>query len=105
MSQAQERTYRHVVQLVAATTPNVVIKPIVFSHNPHALVRIVHRSEIVILIRILQHPELNLDVLIRLTTFLKGKDPFLSLLEQLAENEVSRGGPSELDFFLSGQSG
>lgn len=33
------------------------------------------------------------------------KDPFLSLLEQLAENEVSRGGPSELDYFLSGQSG
>ncbi|KAH7345943.1 fungal-specific transcription factor domain-containing protein [Pyrenochaeta sp. MPI-SDFR-AT-0127] len=33
------------------------------------------------------------------------KDPFLSLLEQLAENEVSRGGPSELDFFLSGQTG
>ncbi|KAF2635870.1 hypothetical protein P280DRAFT_410729 [Massarina eburnea CBS 473.64] len=33
------------------------------------------------------------------------KDPFLTLLEQLAENEVSRGGPSELDFFLSGQSG
>ncbi|KAF2690826.1 hypothetical protein K458DRAFT_412174 [Lentithecium fluviatile CBS 122367] len=33
------------------------------------------------------------------------KDPFLSLLEQLAENEVSQGGPSELDFFLSGQSG
>ena len=33
------------------------------------------------------------------------KDPFLSLLEQLAENEVSRGGPSELDFFLSGPSG
>lgn len=33
------------------------------------------------------------------------KDPFLSLLEQLAENEVSHGGPSELDFFLSGQSG
>jgi len=31
------------------------------------------------------------------------KDPFLSLLEQLAENEVSRGGPSELDFFLSGR--
>jgi hypothetical protein len=29
-------------------------------------------------------------------------DPFLSLLEQLAENEQSRGGPSELDFFLSG---
>ena len=29
------------------------------------------------------------------------KDPFLSLLEQLAENEQSRGGPSELDFFLS----
>ncbi|KAF2196346.1 hypothetical protein GQ43DRAFT_262201 [Delitschia confertaspora ATCC 74209] len=33
------------------------------------------------------------------------KDPFLSLLEQLAENELSRGGPSELDFFLSGQGG
>jgi hypothetical protein len=33
------------------------------------------------------------------------KDPFLSLLEQLAENEVSRGGPCELDFFLGGQSG
>lgn len=31
------------------------------------------------------------------------KDPFLSLLEQLAENEHSRGGPSDLDFFLSGQ--
>jgi Fungal specific transcription factor domain len=31
------------------------------------------------------------------------KDPFLSLLEQLAENEHSRGGPSELDFFLNGQ--
>jgi hypothetical protein len=31
------------------------------------------------------------------------KDPFLSLLEQLAENESSQGGPSELDFFLSGQ--
>lgn len=31
------------------------------------------------------------------------KDPFLSLLEQLAENEQSRGGPSDLDFFLSGQ--
>ena len=30
------------------------------------------------------------------------KDPFLSLLEQLAENENSQGGPSELDFFLSG---
>lgn len=30
------------------------------------------------------------------------KDPFLSLLEQLAENEHSRGGPSELDFFLGG---
>ncbi|QMW41755.1 hypothetical protein G4B11_005079 [Aspergillus flavus] len=28
------------------------------------------------------------------------KDPFLSLLEQLAENEHSQGGPSELDFFL-----
>ncbi|KAF2740671.1 hypothetical protein EJ04DRAFT_571993 [Polyplosphaeria fusca] len=33
------------------------------------------------------------------------KDPFLSLLEQLAENEMSRGGPSELDFFLSGPTG
>lgn len=33
------------------------------------------------------------------------KDPFLSLLEQLAENEHSRGGPSELDFFLSGGAG
>jgi hypothetical protein len=33
------------------------------------------------------------------------KDPFLRLLEQLAENEVSRGGSSELDFFLGGQSG
>ncbi|KIW05363.1 uncharacterized protein PV09_03879 [Verruconis gallopava] len=31
-------------------------------------------------------------------------DPFLALLEQLAENEQSRGGPSELDFFLSGTS-
>lgn len=30
------------------------------------------------------------------------KDPFLSLLEQLAENERSQGGPSELDFFLTG---
>ena len=28
------------------------------------------------------------------------KDPFLSLLEELAENEASHGGPSELDFFL-----
>lgn len=33
------------------------------------------------------------------------KDPFLSLLEQLAENEHSRGGPSELDFYLSGGTG
>lgn len=32
------------------------------------------------------------------------KDPFLSLLEQLAENEHSRGGPSDLDFFLGGGS-
>lgn len=30
------------------------------------------------------------------------KDPFLSLLEQLAVNEGSQGGPSELDFFLTG---
>ncbi|KAF2759779.1 hypothetical protein EJ05DRAFT_309185 [Pseudovirgaria hyperparasitica] len=29
------------------------------------------------------------------------KDPFLSLLEQLAENDVNRGGPSELDFFIN----
>ncbi|KAJ6122481.1 hypothetical protein N7512_004946 [Penicillium capsulatum] len=29
------------------------------------------------------------------------KDPFLSLLEHLAENENSHGGPSELDFFLT----
>jgi hypothetical protein len=33
------------------------------------------------------------------------KDPFLSLLEQLAEIEQSRGGPNELDFFLGGSSG
>ncbi|KAF2662218.1 hypothetical protein K491DRAFT_710166 [Lophiostoma macrostomum CBS 122681] len=33
------------------------------------------------------------------------KDPFLSLLEQLAENEVSRGGPSELDYFLGSAGG
>ena len=33
------------------------------------------------------------------------KDPFLSLLEQLAENEHSRGGPSDLDFFLGGGGG
>ncbi|QSZ36878.1 hypothetical protein DSL72_006761 [Monilinia vaccinii-corymbosi] len=33
------------------------------------------------------------------------KDPFLSLLEQLAENEQQRGGPSELDFFLGAGSG
>lgn len=32
------------------------------------------------------------------------KDPFLSLLEQLAQNDVGNGqGPSDLDFFLSGQ--
>lgn len=30
------------------------------------------------------------------------KDPFLRLLEQLAENENSQGGPSELEFFLTG---
>lgn len=28
------------------------------------------------------------------------KDPFMGLLEQLAENETSQGAPSELDFFL-----
>ncbi|KAI9647949.1 hypothetical protein NHQ30_004339 [Ciborinia camelliae] len=33
------------------------------------------------------------------------KDPFLSLLEQLAENEQQSGGPSELDFFLGGGQG
>ena len=33
------------------------------------------------------------------------KDPFLSLLEQLAENESFLGGGSELDFFLSGGPG
>ncbi|KAL5000647.1 type I 3-dehydroquinase-domain-containing protein [Aspergillus recurvatus] len=30
------------------------------------------------------------------------KDPFLSLLEQIAENEHNPAGPSELDFFLEG---
>ncbi|KAJ5081484.1 hypothetical protein NUU61_009748 [Penicillium alfredii] len=30
------------------------------------------------------------------------KDPFLGLLEQLTENERSQGGPSELEFFLTG---
>jgi hypothetical protein len=29
-------------------------------------------------------------------------DPFLALLEQIAENEQSRAGPSELDYYLSG---
>lgn len=33
------------------------------------------------------------------------KDPFMTLLEQLAENEHSRGGPSDLDFFLGDQNG
>ncbi|OBT63842.1 hypothetical protein VE03_06646 [Pseudogymnoascus sp. 23342-1-I1] len=33
------------------------------------------------------------------------KDPFLTLLEQLAENEYSGGGPSELDFFLGSVEG
>ena len=33
------------------------------------------------------------------------RDPFLSLLEQLAENEHSQGGPSELDYFLSSAQG
>ncbi|KAL9070642.1 MAG: hypothetical protein Q9157_005742 [Trypethelium eluteriae] len=33
------------------------------------------------------------------------RDPFLSLLEQLAENEHSQGGPSELDYFLGGAQG
>ena len=28
------------------------------------------------------------------------KDPFLTLLEQLAENEHSQGGPSDLDYYL-----
>ena len=31
------------------------------------------------------------------------KDPFLTLLEQLAENERSNGGPSDLDYYLSRQ--
>ena len=31
------------------------------------------------------------------------KDPFLTLLEQLAENEHSRGGPSDLDFYLGSE--
>lgn len=31
------------------------------------------------------------------------KDPFLSLLEQIAENEGGRGGASELDYYLSAQ--
>jgi hypothetical protein len=31
------------------------------------------------------------------------RDAFIGLLERLAEHEVSRGGPSELDLFLSGQ--
>ena len=33
------------------------------------------------------------------------KDPFLSLLEQLAENEHARGQGNELDFFLAGAQG
>ena len=33
------------------------------------------------------------------------KDPFLTLLEQLAENEHSMGGPSELDSYLSAADG
>ncbi|CAK7239390.1 MAG: hypothetical protein STHCBS139747_000820 [Sporothrix thermara] len=33
------------------------------------------------------------------------KDPFLSLLEQLAENEYARGPGNELDFFLAGTTG
>ncbi|MCJ1398286.1 hypothetical protein MMC11_001483 [Xylographa trunciseda] len=33
------------------------------------------------------------------------QDPFLSLLEQLAENEYSQGGPSDLDFYLGRQEG
>ena len=33
------------------------------------------------------------------------RDPFLSLLEQLAENEHSQGGPSELDYFLGSAQG
>ncbi|KAL1903816.1 hypothetical protein Sste5344_010477 [Sporothrix stenoceras] len=33
------------------------------------------------------------------------KDPFLSLLEQLAENEYARGPGNELDFFLAGNAG
>ncbi|MCJ1283640.1 hypothetical protein MMC26_002971 [Xylographa opegraphella] len=33
------------------------------------------------------------------------QDPFLSLLEQLAENEYSQEGPSDLDFYLGRQEG
>ncbi|CAK7204489.1 hypothetical protein SEUCBS139899_007246 [Sporothrix eucalyptigena] len=33
------------------------------------------------------------------------KDPFLSLLEQLADNEYARGPGNELDFFLAGTTG
>ena len=33
------------------------------------------------------------------------KDPFLTLLEQLAENEHSRRGPSDLDYYLGAQEG
>ena len=33
------------------------------------------------------------------------KDPFLTLLEHLTENEHSRGGPSDLDYYLDAQEG
>ncbi|KAL2019718.1 hypothetical protein VTK56DRAFT_9255 [Thermocarpiscus australiensis] len=39
------------------------------------------------------------------TTGTEEKDPFLSLLEQLAENESMLGAGSELDFFLAGAPG
>jgi len=32
-------------------------------------------------------------------------DPFLSLLEQLVENEGGRGGPSDLDYFIGTPNG
>jgi hypothetical protein len=38
------------------------------------------------------HTDLDIDL---------EKDPFMSLLEQLAENEHNQNGPSELDCFLS----
>ncbi len=39
------------------------------------------------------------------TVISEEKDPFLSLLEQLADNEYARGPGNELDFFLAGTTG